>query len=83
MYNSRRRIEGDLIFEDPKNQWMLHVDKASNINGFGTGLILISPKRWDIHYALRFGFSSSNEAEFEALIASLTITKESVATQSS
>lgn len=47
------------MLEDPENQWMLYVNGASNTNGFRGGLILISPEKWDIQYALQFGFSST------------------------
>ena len=60
--------------KDPKMQWNLYVNGASNANGSGVGLILISPEGWDIQYALHFGFpSTNNEAKYEALIIELAI----------
>ena len=54
--------------------WKLSVDGASNAQGSGAGLILTSPEGIDIEYALRFGFqASNNEAEYEAIIASLNL----------
>ena len=54
--------------------WRLSVDGASNAQGSGAGLILTSPEGIDIEYALRFGFqASNNEAEYEAVIASLNL----------
>ena len=54
--------------------WKLSVDGASNAQGSGAGLILTSPEGIDIEYALRFGFSTSNnEAEYEAVIAGLNL----------
>ena len=54
--------------------WKLSVDGASNAQGSGAGLILTSPEGIDIEYALRFGFhASNNEAEYEAVIASLNL----------
>ncbi|GAV64654.1 RVT_3 domain-containing protein, partial [Cephalotus follicularis] len=42
----------------------------------GAGLVLTSPDGWTLEYALRFGFkATNNEAEWEALIAGLTIVK--------
>ena len=39
--------------------------------------MLISPEGHNIHYAIRFGFkASNNEAEYEALIASLCLARE-------
>ena len=55
--------------------WKLSVDRASNAQGSGAGLILTSPEGIDIEYALRFGFLASNsEAEYEAVIAGLNLT---------
>ena len=52
----------------------LSVDRASNAQGSGAGLILTSPEGIDIEYALRFGFqASNNEAEYEAVIAGLNL----------
>ena len=54
--------------------WKLSVDGASNAQGSGAGLILTSLEGIDIEYALRFGFSTSNnEAEYEAIIAGLNL----------
>ena len=54
--------------------WRLSVDGATNAQGSGVGLILISPEGIDIEYALRFGFrASNNEAEYEAVIAGLNL----------
>ena len=54
--------------------WKLSVDRASNAQGSGAGLILTSPEGIDIEYALRFGFHTSNtEAEYEAVIAGLNL----------
>ena len=54
--------------------WKLFVDGASNAQGSGAGLILTSPEGINIEYALRFGFqASNNEAEYEAVIASLNL----------
>lgn len=50
---------------------------ASNTNSSGAGLALISLDGWDVQCTLYFGFfSTNNEAEYEVLITSLTITKE-------
>ena len=54
--------------------WKLSVDRATNAQGSGAGLILTSPEGIDIEYALRFGFqASSNEAKYEAVIAGLNL----------
>ena len=54
--------------------WKLSIDGASNAQGRGAGLILTSPEGIDIEYALRFGFQAfNNEAEYEAVIAGLSL----------
>ena len=53
----------------------LSVDGAANAQGSGVGLILTSPEGIDIDYALRFGSqASSNEVEYEVVIAGLNLT---------
>ena len=53
------------------------MDGSTNEGGSGAGLILVSPKGHQVHYALRFGFkASNNEAEYKALIAGLKLAKE-------
>ena len=50
-------------FEDDNwhgEKWILYIDGASNKNGSGVGMMLISPKEHKIHCALRFGFQASN-----------------------
>ncbi|GJW59799.1 reverse transcriptase domain-containing protein [Tanacetum coccineum] len=54
--------------------WILFTDESSCSEGSGAGLILTSTKGEEFTYALRFEFdASNNEAEYEALIASLRI----------
>ncbi|GAV59765.1 RVT_3 domain-containing protein [Cephalotus follicularis] len=66
--------------EDPSESergiWKLSVDGSSCNSGSGAGLVLTSPDDWTLEYALRFKFkATNNEAEWEALIAGLTIAK--------
>ncbi|GJW03012.1 reverse transcriptase domain-containing protein [Tanacetum coccineum] len=57
--------------------WTLFTDGSSCLKGSGAGLILTSPESEEFTYALRLEFdASNNEAEYEALIASLRITKQ-------
>ncbi|KAM2704457.1 hypothetical protein EV1_033783 [Malus domestica] len=52
--------------------WSLYVDGSSNQQGCGAGLVLTT--KVVIEYALRFKFKvSTNEAEYEALIAGLRL----------
>ena len=54
--------------------WRLSVDGAANAQGSGAGLILTSPDGINVEYAPRFGFqASNNEAEYEAVIAELSL----------
>ena len=51
------------------------MDGAANAQGSGVGLILTSPNRIDVEYALRFDFqASNNKAAYEAVIAGLNLT---------
>ena len=62
---------------DDSEKWTLYMDGASNENGSGAGMMLISPEGHKIHCALCFGFqASNNKAEYEALIAGLQLTRE-------
>ncbi|GAV91531.1 rve domain-containing protein/RVT_3 domain-containing protein [Cephalotus follicularis] len=62
--------------ETEKGMWKLSVDGSSCLTGSGAGLVLTSPDGWTLEYALRFKFkATNNEAEWEALVAGLTIAK--------
>ncbi|GAV68481.1 hypothetical protein CFOL_v3_11984, partial [Cephalotus follicularis] len=68
----------DCMEEDPSENerglWKLSVDGSSCITGSGVRLVLTSPDGWTLEYALRFEFkATNNEAEWESLIAWLTI----------
>ncbi|XP_077237260.1 uncharacterized protein LOC143878928 [Tasmannia lanceolata] len=54
--------------------WEVYVDGSSNKGGCGAGLILTGPDKFDLDYALRFGFrASNNETEYEALLAEMNL----------
>ncbi|XP_068309757.1 uncharacterized protein [Pyrus communis] len=56
--------------------WTLHVDGSSNQQGCGVGLVLTTPDKVAMEYALRFKFkASNNKAEYEALLAGLRLAK--------
>ncbi|GAV84179.1 RVT_3 domain-containing protein [Cephalotus follicularis] len=62
--------------ESENEAWRLSVDGSSCLTCSGAGVLLVSPSGWTLEYALRFGFkATNNEAEWEALIAGLTIAK--------
>ncbi|GJW76754.1 reverse transcriptase domain-containing protein [Tanacetum coccineum] len=63
--------------EELSDPWTLFTDGSSCIDGSGADLILINPKGAEFSYALRFRFdATNNEAEYEALIASLRIAEQ-------
>ncbi|KAM2676695.1 hypothetical protein EV1_003341 [Malus domestica] len=56
--------------------WSLYVDGSSNQQGCGAGLVLTTPDKVAMEYALRFKFkASNNEAEYEALLVGLRLAK--------
>lgn len=49
----------------------MFVDSASNEDGSGSGLLLISPEGLELTYALQFEFSTTNnEAKYVVVIGS-------------
>ncbi|KAB2626690.1 hypothetical protein D8674_020308 [Pyrus ussuriensis x Pyrus communis] len=65
-----RKVEPTLLV------WTLYVDGSSNQQGCGAGLVLTTPNKVAMKYALRFKFkASNNEAEYEALLAGLRMVK--------
>jgi ribonuclease HI len=64
--------------EESKEQpWTLSVDGASNVRGSGAGVVLEGPDGVLIEQSLRFAFkASNNQAEYEALLASIKLAKE-------
>ncbi|GJV13934.1 reverse transcriptase domain-containing protein [Tanacetum coccineum] len=62
--------------KDRQEEWTLFTDGASISKGSGAGLVLISPTKTEYTYALRLTFdSTNNQAEYEAPLAGLRITK--------
>ncbi|XP_043716321.1 uncharacterized protein LOC122664535 [Telopea speciosissima] len=60
--------------EEITEEWMLYVDGSSSAQEYGAGLILTSLGGFIVQYALRFEFQTTNNgAEYEALIAGLTL----------
>ncbi|GAA0185075.1 hypothetical protein LIER_32363 [Lithospermum erythrorhizon] len=55
-------------------EWVLFLDVARNEKGSGAGVLIRGPVGVVMDYALRFTFpTTNNEAEYEALVAGLTI----------
>ncbi|XP_077242548.1 uncharacterized protein LOC143883069 [Tasmannia lanceolata] len=57
--------------------WVLHVEGSTSEGGCGAGIVLTRPDKFLAEYALRLDFkASNNEAEYEALLAGLTLDME-------
>lgn len=60
-----------------EDDWILHVDGASNSQGSGAGLILASPEGVVTEYALHFLFpATNNQVEYEALLSGMKLARE-------
>ncbi|VFQ86055.1 unnamed protein product [Cuscuta campestris] len=52
-----------------KDWWIMSIDGSSGSRSCRAGVVLITPEKFRIYYAIRFQFRvSNNEAEYEALI---------------
>ncbi|CAL2229535.1 unnamed protein product [Prunus armeniaca] len=61
----------------PKDMWQLRVDEASNHNGAGAGVVIITPNGTLLEQTITLGLpTSNNEAEYEPLLAELSLGKE-------
>ena len=62
-------------------QWSIHIDESSNRQVGGASVVLLSPEGDTVECIIRLDFSTTNnEAEYEALIASLDLAKAAGAT---
>nr|GEX72653.1 reverse transcriptase domain-containing protein [Tanacetum cinerariifolium] len=58
-------------------RWKLYTDGALSGDGYGAGLMVVCPEGMKFTYALKFEFTATNnEAEYETVIARLSIAKE-------
>jgi ribonuclease HI len=65
------------ILEQAPFVWLLSVDGSSNLKGSGAGVVLEGPDDILIEQSIRFEFkASNNQAEYEALIAGMTLAQE-------
>ena len=65
------------LTECSTSKWMLLIDGSSNVNGSSIGLVLTLLEGDLIQQAIHCGFrTTNNEAEYDALIAGLTLTKD-------
>jgi len=67
----------DLQHTPTEDQWTLHVDGSSNPKGVGAGIVLEGPNDILIEKSLHFAFkTSNNQAEYEAILAGLSLARE-------
>lgn len=56
-------------------EWVVHVDGSTNI-ATGGGVILTTPERSKLEYAIRFGFkATNNETKYESMIIELRLAR--------
>lgn len=61
----------------------MYVDDASNVRGWGIGIVMVPPKGSRIEKSLRLDFRAlNNEAEYEALIVDYELCKNLVSKRS-
>ncbi|XP_077225791.1 uncharacterized protein LOC143858995 [Tasmannia lanceolata] len=67
----------DSMEQSGEIHWTLHVDGSAGKTGHGAGVVLHGPEGFTVEYALRLDFTASNnEAEYEALLAELSLAAE-------
>jgi len=67
----------DLQQTPVEDQWTLHVDGSSNPWGAGASIVLEGPNDILIEKSLHFAFkTSNNQAEYEAILAGLSLARE-------
>jgi len=84
-YESRGPMKAQFLAEfwielpsitEKRASWLLSVDGSSNKKGSGAGIILEGPGQVVVKQSIRFEFeTSNNQAEYEALIAGLRLTR--------
>ena len=58
------------------SQWSVHTNRSSNRPARGTGVVLCTPEGDKIECMVRLDFpTTNNEAEYEALVAGLDLTR--------
>ena len=75
------QIEGSGTVGPQEDIWQVYMDGASNYRGAGVGIILISLEGIRLENSFRLGFPASNtEAEYEALLMGLKMSRQVGAT---
>ncbi|GFY87299.1 hypothetical protein Acr_05g0009380 [Actinidia rufa] len=63
--------------ESDTTRWKLFMDGSYNLHGCGAGLVLQSPSREQMEYAIHIGFkATNNEEEYETFLTELRVTTE-------
>ena len=62
------------IMEVVEDQWKLYFDGATNMKGYGVGIVLVSPNGDHTPLAVKFNFNSTNNtAEYETCILGMEV----------
>ena len=55
-------------------EWKLYIDRASESQGAGVGILLIGPNKIQIRYAVKLKYNTTNNAtEYETLLTGLKL----------
>ncbi|XP_077222186.1 uncharacterized protein LOC143856029 [Tasmannia lanceolata] len=74
---AREDVRPGLAKQSGEVHWTLHVDGSAGKTGRRAGVVPHGPEGFTLQYALRLDFkASNNEAEYEALIAGLSLAAE-------
>ena len=67
---------GDLDETEVNKTWVVHVDGSSTLHAGGIGVVLKSPEANKLKHKVRLHYqTTNNEAEYEALLKGLELTK--------
>nr|XP_009627431.1 uncharacterized protein Mb2253c-like [Nicotiana tomentosiformis] len=67
--------EAVIVSKTSSKVWTLFTDGASNVKGFGLGVVLITPLGETLRHAIKTVPLTNNEADYEALIAGLKLAR--------
>ena len=66
-----------MVYDVEVHPWKVFVDGASSAMGAGAGIVIVTPEGIRLEHSFRLGFrASSNEAEYEALLAGLKVVRD-------
>lgn len=74
---AKPEARGTKAEEVDREEWVMHVDGSSTSIVAGGGVILVTPKKDRLEYAIRFGFkATNNETEYELMTTRLRLAPE-------